>query len=553
MTIKTKLIILTVCALALKAEAEVKPNALFSSNAVLQQNAKVPVWGTADPNENVTVEFAGQKKTITADAQGNWKVTLDPMPASAAPRDLTISGNLKSQISNVKCAGVLVGEVWVCSGQSNMAMTGRADANPDGTKVRMFAVGGKSPVNLKPQSELTGTWEECPPGARLASAVGYFFARDIAKAKGVPVGMIRSAIGGTGAQVWVSLSGMEKEPELKHFAEATHKVLARYTEASVIKFTQDLADFRVKSQEWKEQIEKPYQESLKAWDEENKKNKAEGKPLLPQLKPSAPKPVAPGSPERGVACSTGYNALIAPLMPYAIKGVIWYQGESNGWDFKLSYEYRTLFQRLIIDWREKWGMGDFPFLFVQLPVFNGFDPEIREAQLLTWKKIPNTAMAVTMDVGEANNIHPGKKEPVGARLALAARALAYGEKIEYSGPEYDSFKVDKNKVVLTFKHVGGGLVAKDGPLKSFTIAGADQKFVDAKAEIVGDTIVVVSDQVPAPMAVRYSWAPVPDGNLWNKAELPASPFRTDPETILQDLPKPKKTDPAATSQAPENQ
>jgi len=527
-------------ALASLSQAEVKPNALFSNNAVLQQNVKVPVWGTAAPNENVTVEFAGQKKTTAADAQGNWKVTLDPMPASAAPRDLTIQGDLKSQISNLKFANVLVGEVWVCSGQSNMAMGGRADATATGAKVRMFAVGGKSPVNLKPQSELTGTWEECPPNARLASAVGYFFARDIARAQGVPVGMIRSAIGGTGAQVWVSLSGMEKEPELKRFVEPTHKVLARCTEASVTKFTQDLADYQVKLKEWNEKTGKAYQEALKAWDEENKKNKAEGKPLLPQPKPSVAKPVAPGSPERGVACSTGYNALIAPLMPYAIKGVIWYQGESNGWDFKLSYEYRTLFQRLIIDWREKWGQGDFPFLFVQLPVFNGFDPEIREAQFLTWRKIPNTAMAVTMDVGEANNIHPGKKEPVGARLALAARALAYGEVIEYSGPEYDSFKIENNKVVLSFKHVGGGLVAKDGPLKSFTIAGADGKHVEAKAEIQGNTIVVTSDQVPMPVAVRYSWAPVPDGNLWNKDGLPASPFRTDPESKPSDSPAPKK-------------
>ena len=516
-------------ALTSLSRAEVRPNALFSNNAVLQQNVPVPVWGTASPNENVTVEFAGQKKVVAADALGNWKVTLDPMPASDAPHDLTISGNFKSQISNCKCSSVLVGEVWVCSGQSNMAMGGKADANATGAKVRMFTVSAKSPVNLKPQSELTGTWDECSPGSRLSSAVGYFFARDLAKARGVPVGMIRSAIGGTGAQVWVSLSGMEKEPELKRFVEPTQKVLARCTEASVTKFTQDLADYQVQLKEWKEKSEKPYQEALKAWDVENKKNQAEGKPLLPKPQPSVPKPVAPGSPERGVACSTGYNALISPLMPYAIKGVIWYQGESNGWDFKLSYEYRTLFSRLIIDWREKWRQGDFPFLFVQLPVFSGFDPEIREAQLLTWKKILNTAMAVTMDVGEANNIHPGKKEPVGARLALAARALAYGEKIEYSGPEYDSFKVDKNKVVLSFKHVGGGLVAKDGPLKSFTIGGADQKFVDAKAEIVGDTIVVSSDQVPAPVAVRYSWAPVPDGNLWNQAGLPASPFRTDPE------------------------
>ncbi len=496
------LIIISWCALALSAQAEVKPNLLFSDNAVLQQGMPVPVWGTASPGEEVTVVFATQTKTAKADAAGKWLVKLDPMLASTEPRNLTISGSIGNQKSEIK--NVLVGEVWVCSGQSNMAMGGKADSSAGGVKVRMFAVGAKFPVNLKPQSELTGTWEECSPGSRVPSWVGYFFGRDIAKARGVPVGMIRSAIGGTGAQVWVSLSGMEQEPELVHYVEGTRKALAKCTEASVSKYAQDLADFQVKLKEWKEK------------------------------KLSSPKPVAPGSPERGAACSTGFNALIAPLMPYAIKGVIWYQGESNGWDFKRAFDYRKLFARLIADWREKWGQGDFPFLFVQLPVFNGFDPEIREAQLLTWKNTPNTGMAVTMDVGEANNIHPGKKEPVGARLALAARALAYGEKIEYSGPEYDSFKIEQNKVVLSFKHVGGGLVAKDGPLKSFTIAGADGKNIDAKAEIVGDTIVVSSDQVTAPVSVRYSWAPVPDGNLWNKEGLPASPFRTDSESLKQE-------------------
>jgi sialate O-acetylesterase len=499
------IVLVVVFSIASGARAEVKPNALFSDGAVLQQGMPVPVWGTAAPDEKITVEFAGQKKTAAADAQGRWKVTLDPMPASAESRSLKISSSLNPE--PLTLSNVLVGEVWICSGQSNMAMGGKADATEAGVKVRMFAVGSKSAVNLKPQSELTGTWGECPPGSRVPSSVGYFFARDLAKARGVPVGMIRSAIGGTGAQVWISLSGMEKDSELKHYAEKTRKVLENCTEAKVIKFEQDLADFRVKSQEWKDK------------------------------KLSVPKPVAPGSPERGVACSTGFNALIAPLMPYAIKGVIWYQGESNGWDFKQSFEYRTLFARLIADWREKWGQGDFPFLFVQLPPFNGFDPEIREAQLLTLKKTPNTAMAVTMDVGDAKNIHPPQKEPVGARLALAARALAYGEKIEYSGPEYDSFKIDKNRVILSFKHVGGGLLAKDSPLKGFTISGADEKNVDAKAEIVGDTIVVSSDQVPAPVAVRYSWAPVPDGNLWNKDGLPASPFRTDPDMMLPELPK----------------
>ena len=219
--------------------------------------------------------------------------------------------------------------------------------------------------------------------------------------------------------------------------------------------------------------------------------------------------------------------MIAPIIPYAIKGTIWYQGEANT---KKSAEYRTLFPRMIADWREKWAQGEFPFLFVQIAPHMHMFPELREAQLLTWKKTPGTAMAVTTDVGHAQDIHPRQKEPVGARLALAARALAYGEKIEYSGPEFDSMKVDQNRVILTFKHLGTGLMAKDGELKGFTIAGADKKFVDAKAEISGDTVVVTSDQVPAPIAVRYGWSNVPDVNLYNKEELPASPFRTDTES-----------------------
>jgi sialate O-acetylesterase len=216
--------------------------------------------------------------------------------------------------------------------------------------------------------------------------------------------------------------------------------------------------------------------------------------------------------------------MIAPLIPYAIKGVIWYQGEGNAGKWR---EYRTLFPRMIADWREQWGQGEFPFLFVQIAPNVQMLPEIRESQLLTSEKTPNTAMAVITDVGKADDIHPTQKEPVGARLALAARALAYGEKIEYSGPVFDGLKIEESHAVLSFKHVGGGLLAKDGDLKGFTIAGADKKFLPAKAEIRGDTVIVSADQVPQPVAVRYGWSNVPDVNLYNKEGLPASPFRTD--------------------------
>jgi sialate O-acetylesterase len=218
-----------------------------------------------------------------------------------------------------------------------------------------------------------------------------------------------------------------------------------------------------------------------------------------------------------------YNGMIAPLLPYAIRGVIWYQGEAN---LRREKQYRSLFPATIADWRQAWGT-ELPFLFVQIAPFREMTPELREAQLLTWQHTPKTAMVVTTDCGDANDIHPPHKQAVGARLALAARALAYGEKVEYSGPVFDALKVKGAKATLTFTHAGGGLVTKGGPLKGFAVAGADGAFHPARAEIRGKAVVVTSEAVPKPTAIRYGWANVPDGNLFNKAGLPASPFRTD--------------------------
>ena len=526
-------------ALASLSRADVKPNALFSDNAVLQQNAKVPVWGTADPNENVTVEFAGQKRSTTADTQGRWQVSLDPMPASAEPRDLTITGNLKSQISNFKCASVLVGEVWVCSGQSNMAWPLKQAGNAatetptaNYPKLRMVTVTQKTA--LFPQSELTGKWVECSPATVGSfSAVGYFFGRDIHKATGAPVGMIHSSWGGTPAESWTSLTGMEKEPSLHGYVEAVKSLIENYDAASA-KLPQEMADYQAKLKVWNEKVGWPLKKADEAWAKENANNLAEGKPAVRRPEPSEPRPTPPASLDGGNhGPATLFNAMVAPLIPYAIKGAIWYQGESNAGK---GFEYRTLFPRMIADWREKWGQGDFPFLFVQLAPLGDRWTNVWEAQLLTWKKTPNTAMTVTTDVGGA--LHPLQKEPVGARLALAARALAYGEKIEYSGPEYDSFKIERSRVMISFKHVGG-LVAKEGPLNGFTMAGADRKFFPAKAEIQGDTVVVTSEKVTSPVAVRYLWVRGSEMNLWNKAGLPASPFWTDPESLTEDAPAPK--------------
>lgn len=473
------------------AFAEVKPHALFSDNAVLQQGVSVPVWGTANDGEKVTVKFEGQEVSTTAQG-GKWMVRLKPLKAGG-PFTMTIAGENTIELKNV-----LVGEVWVCSGQSNMQWPVSASANPQETianskdpMLRLFTVPRQA--TPEPLSDVRGNWVECAPETVPGfSAVGYFFGRDLRKALNVPVGLINTSYGGTPAEAWTNRRALEAIPELRGMVD---------------QYAQAVKNFPQLLERHKEAVEKA---------------KVEGKEP----------PRAPVDPMRSPHSPGGlYNAMIAPLIPYAIKGVIWYQGESNA---GRAYQYRTLFPAMIRNWREDWGQGDFPFLFVQLAPFMKIvtEPEesawaeLREAQLLTLKT-PKTGMAVTTDVGDPNDIHPKQKEPVGARLALAARHIAYGERIVYSGPIYKSMKVEGNKIVLTFDHVGSGLVAKGGDLKGFTIAGEDRKFYNAQAEIKGNTVVVSCPQVERPVAVRYGWANCPVVNLFNKEGLPASPFRTD--------------------------
>ena len=463
-------------------QAAVKPHALFSDDAVLQQGMKVPVWGTANDGEKVTVKIQGQEVTTTA-KDGKWRVDLAPLK-TGGPFELTIAGENTITLKNV-----LVGEVWIASGQSNMVWSvkecGDAErtiagsANP---QIRLFTVPRQG--KPQPQSDVTGAWSECGPTTVTGfSAVAYCFGRDLQQQLKVPVGLISTNVSGTPAESWTSRKALEANPALKSLV----------------------------------------------------------------VDPASNKPKD---------TSGLYNAMIHPLIPYAIRGAIWYQGESNA---GRAYEYRTLFPAMISDWRAAWGQGDFTFLLVQLAPFmpvgreqsgmrvehrdgkiqlvpfkqTVLEPsesdwaELREAQLLATQVLPNVAMAVITDVGDERNIHPPRKAPVGARLALAARAVAYGEPVEFSGPVYYQQKIDGNHIVLEFKHSDGGLVAKDGPLTGFTIAGADKKFVHAQAEIKGDTVVVSSPEVKAPVAVRFGWWNYPVVNLWNKADLPASPFRTD--------------------------
>jgi sialate O-acetylesterase len=488
------LTVLAVC--TLRGSAEIKPNGLFSHNAVLQQGMPVPVWGTAPDGEKVTVRF--QKQSITTTAKdGRWLLRLKPLKAGG-PFTMTISGE-----SSVTLTNILVGEVWLCSGQSNMEFPLSRAANAQETipasgdsQLRLFAV--PRGASDEPRTDTGGLWKQSEPdSAKSFSAVAWFFGRALRRARGVPIGLIHSSVGGTPAEAWTARSVLEAEPEL-------NQILERQA-AAVRDFGAENAATR-----HKEALEKHKQAVADA--------RAAGKEP-----PAAPR--APEDPARSSRRPCGlYNAMISPLEPYGLAGVIWYQGESNS---GRAAEYRKLFPAMIQCWRQAWGQGDFPFLFVQIAPQKNMSPEIREAQLFSWQTVARTAMAVITDVGDEQDIHPTKKEPVGARLALAARAVAYGEKLEYSGPVYRSMTIEGNRAVLSFDHVGKGLVSRDGELKGFKICGADGQFVSAEARIDGKTVVVSNSSVARPVAVRFGWEHSPDVNLFNKEELPATPFRTD--------------------------
>jgi sialate O-acetylesterase len=511
MHLKSWLVLVMGCSLVglstWSARADVKPHPLISDGMVLQQGMKAPVWGTAAEGENVTVHF--QNKEVTATARNrHWKVELENLKAGG-PFEMTIRGN-----NAVHLKHVFVGEVWVCSGQSNMEMplvstfdSAKILAAAKNPNLRLFTV-PRSPSSV-PVRRLKGEWKQCDPEtARNFSAVAYFFGRDLQQALHVPIGLIHTSWGGTPAESWTSLAFLEEEPALKHYAEEEKQAVGNFAGA-LNKYIADLQAYRQKVTE-----------------------------ALAHNLPIPEAPPAPQNPGQNAwVPTTLYNGMIMPLVPYAIRGAIWYQGESNA---GRAFEYRTLLPALIKSWRATWQEGDFPFLIVQLAPFMKIEEEpkesqwaeLREAQLLTSQKLPNVGLAVITDVGEENDIHPRHKGPVGERLAQAARGIAYGEKIEYSGPVFDRMEIADNKIIVSFAHVGKGLEARGGPLTGFAIAGPDHKFVNALAEIQGDKVVVSSPHVQHPVAVRFGWANYPVVNLWNKDGLPASPFRTDDFPVL---------------------
>ncbi|GMV81424.1 MAG: 9-O-acetylesterase [Planctomycetota bacterium] len=506
------------------AKAEVKLARVFGEHMVLQRDIKVPVWGTATAGEEVSVIFNGQTVKAKADEHGRWKAILEPM-AAGGPFEMTVQAG-----NTLSLKDVLVGEVWVASGQSNMEWvvknsrdSGEEIKTAEFPQIRMFTV--KKKVSMEPLTDCEGTWQVCSPQTVSAfSAVGYFFARDLHAQLKVPVGVIHTSWGGTPAQAWTRKETLANDPDLKTYVERLEKALLEYPK-----------------------IKADFDEKMKSWVEADKKAK-EAKEKSP------PKPRGPMGPDHPHSAAGLYNGMIAPLIPYAIKGAIWYQGESNAGE---ADRYAKLFPALIRNWREDWAQGDFPFLFVQLagymkrmdqPTDDDW-PRLRESQTKTLA-LPNTGMAVAIDIGEENDIHPKNKQDVGKRLALAARKVAYGEELVFSGPLYEKAEFADGAVRVSFTHVGGGLTAKDGDtVKGFSVAGEDKKWVWAQAKIDGSGVLVSSPEVATPVAVRYAWANTPDANLYNKEGLPAVPFRSDDWPKAAPPPKPKPDAPPAAKTA----
>jgi sialate O-acetylesterase len=494
------------------ADAQVKPFSIFTDNMVLQREVEVPIWGTASGCKTVTIQYNGQ--TIMANVVNDkWIAKFSPMKANSAPLDMLLS----CEKNQVVLHNVVVGEVWLAGGQSNMErqLGLRKSQKPilnweeeaaaaNYPNIREFSL----PRNSNAQvvvSAINAQWKVCNPTNVINfSAVAYFFAQQIHVQYNIPIGIIHSSWGGTNIERW-----MRKELLLSNPDFAT--VLNKYNEA-VASYPEKLAVFN------------DTKESLKIkWIADSTSAIIASKPL--PTKPSAPDAPSDPNPMHCGEYGALYKTMIEPLMPYAMKGVIWYQGESNSRNPDM---YAKLFPAMIKDWREQWKIGEFPFLFVQIAPFRADSPELREAQLFTALHTPKTAMVVTIDCGDSNDIHPTNKKPVGQRLALAARALAYHEKeTVYSGPMYKSFKVKHNAIAISFTHIGQGLKANGDSLIGFSISANGKDFVDATALIHKNKVVVSSPAVVKPVAVRYAFVKNPVGNLFNKDGLPASPFRTD--------------------------
>ncbi len=496
-----KQILVFLMVLCCSVQAELRMPVCFSDNMVLQRGEPVAVWGEADPGTQVTVEFAGQKKSGVANAIGKWRVMLDPMKASSKSRKLSISATRNSEHETVNFTNVIIGEVWLAGGQSNMAyhMGGLRDVQKRlPTKPNPHLRFIQIPVTEFGEINREGlSWKIADKESlRGFSAVATFFGAELQKRLGVPVGIIGSYRGGTWNENWMTPESIKGEPQLTYLFE-------KY-DAGYAKFSNE-AEYNAAYQE--------FLGAVKAWE------KAGGWS-------SGPRPMAPTGPKAYQRPSGLYNCMIKPLQPYTIKGVIWYQGEGNSARYE---EFRTLFPAFIKGWRKTWENPELPFCFVQLPPFNDPSwPHFRQAQLDCSKFIPNCGMVVSEGCGDLNDIHPKAKKPIGDRLAIAVSAEVYGQDHVPYGPTFVSVQFKGGKAGLRFRHAGGGLELRPDASESFEIAGADQVFVKAEVEVKGDALLLWSDSVPNPEFARYAYSPNPDMVLFNKEDLPASPFTTGP-------------------------
>jgi sialate O-acetylesterase len=572
--------------------------AIISDHMVLQGELDIPVWGWTDPGEIVTVKIEGQKLTAQANDRGEWKVEIPELEAGG-PYKMTVTARGQS----IKIKDILVGEAWICSGQSNMQWSLAASengdeeiTNADYPEIRLFTVAMVTAV--EPQDDCNGEWVVCSPEtAGTFSGVGYFFGREIHKELNLPIGLINSSWGGTPAEAWTSKQTIDENPDYYTLEKRYIRTKNRYDidrnefdsrleksqetdfisgsmKASLESLTgvwdilsgaegqeiQSTVTISLNKGELEVDMAWPgpksrdirFEEGVLKWsftipvyysDPFDVRVNIDGDILSGTISSNA----NGNSPFRGVKRTDQegidpqltfsgqqnrpaslYNAMIAPLAQYAIRGAIWYQGEANT---SRAYTYRSLFPDMIRDWRRLWDQGDFPFLFVQIAPFDYGSPkvaaELREAQMMTLS-LENTGMVVTTDIATIDDIHPTNKLDVGKRLALWALAKNYGrDELVFSGPLYRSMQVEGDKIRLHFDHVGGGLLVRDGELTDFTIAGKDRKFVEAKARIERNTIIVWSGRLAKPVAVRFGWTNTAEPNLFNKEGLPASTFRTD--------------------------
>ncbi len=492
---------LAVTALGAAARADVKLPAVFSDHLVLQRDAVVPVWGWADPGETVTVSIAGQSQTAPTGADGKWVVKLAKLSAGE-PTTLTVKGR-----NTITIQDVLVGEVWLGSGQSNMAMAVKDAKDFEQEKVaanfpriRMFKE--ESVAAETAQTVGKGVWLVCSPETVGGfSAALYFFGRELHQVLGAPVGMINSSVGGTPIESWIASEAQRASAELKPFVALLEKDNAAITsDAAVKKYERDLA----------------------TWEAGQKKARTE-------KQKAAKRPPNPAEVRARKGNLGGlFNGKISPLIPYAIRGALWYQGEANSTPAKAPF-YEAQLRLLVNDWRARWGY-EFPIAWAQLPNFGGPGrdwPAVREAMLKTLA-LPGTGMGINIDIGEEEDIHPKNKQEIGRRLSLWALGTVYGRNVPAtSGPLPIGHEVRAKEIVLRFNHVNGGLVAKGGVLRGFVVAGEDRQWQPALARIEGGTVVVSNPEVPQPVAARYAWENFPACNLYNGAGLPASPFRTD--------------------------